>query len=269
MLPSLNSISAIANIIQTRGSMPVVVMAEDFEDYACKYGSPYKLINEYLAHQFLQIWEMRVFPAAFINIKKEHVLDDMLSPRLRLFDFDKPTFGLQYKNEAIDASNILLGLKNDGYELAKFTNRFSLLKIALFDLWLANNDRNHHNYNILIHDYEFIPIDHVDIFDGGRLGNELAQLTDEDSLINSDLALTFLNSKAKLEEYVEVLIEKFPTFVYECGNALPHIIANLPGEWCDDKPLLQQNIITSVIENTVWLSQTNTTFLQLIHNFNR
>ena len=269
MLPSLNSISPISNVINTNGSVPVVVMAEDFEDYACKYDSNTKLTNEYLAHQFLQIWEIPVFPAAFVTIKKEHIPESLLSSRIRLHYFDKPTFGLQYQDDAIDATNILLGLKNDYYELGKFANRFNLLKIALFDLWLANNDRNNNNYNILIQSNEFVPIDHSDIFDGGRLGNELSQLTEEDSLVNSDLALTFLNNKTKIEEFVNGLINKFPIFVQSCGDALPTIIDNLPDEWCNDKPLLTQNIAASVIENTDWLAKTNASFLQLIHNFNR
>ena len=244
-------------------------MAEDFEDYACKYDSNNKLINEYLAHQFLQAWELKVFPAAFVNIKKDHIPDTILSSKIRVHYFDRPTFGLQYQNDAIDATNILLGLKNDYYELAKFANRFNLLKIALFDLWLANNDRNHNNYNILIQSNEFIPIDHSDIFDGGRLGNELSQLTEEDSLIKSDLTLTFLNGKTKIEDYVDELMNKFPIFVKSCGDALPIIIENLPDEWCNDKPLLTQNIAASVIENADWINQTKSSFLQLITNFNR
>ena len=244
-------------------------MAEDFEDYACKYDTTGKLINEYLAHQFLQIWELPVLPAAFVTIKKEHIPENILNARIRLHYFDKPTFGLQYDTQAFDATNILTGLKGAYYELSKFGNRYNLLKIALFDLWLANDDRNHNNYNILIRDNEFIPIDHSNIFDGGRLGHELAQLTDDDSILTSDLAITFLNQKAKVEEEAANLIENFSIFVNNCNELLPTIIENVPEAWCNDKPTLLENIRSAIITNEDWLVETISTFSQLIHKFIR
>lgn len=269
MLPLLQSISEISRIIDTNGSMPIVILADDFEEYACKYDQKSKLINEFIAHQFLQKWNLTVLPAAFVNINKNHVPERFLQGRIRLADFDKPAFGLRYNNDALDATNILLGLKSDNYELGKFVNRLDLLKIALFDLWIANDDRNHNNYNILIVNNTFIPIDHSTIFDGGRLGSELAQLTEDDSILSSDLALTFLNQKTKVEEEANKLIQKFPTFVNDCHEILPVIIESLPREWCDDKPLLLKNIKSSIIDNDDWLNETISSFSQLIHKFIR
>lgn len=269
MLPLLHSISTISRVIETGGSMPVVVLADDFEDYACKYDYKGKLINEFVAHQFLQVWGLPVLPAAFVTIKIDHVPEKFLSGRIRLMDFNKPTFGLRYNGEAALVDNTLLGLKDDTYELNKFVNRFDLIKIALFDLWIANTDRNHGNYNMLIVNKRFIPIDHSDIFEGGRLGNELAQLTDEDSILTSDAALTFLNQKSKVEETAKDLIEKFPTFVNNCNETLSDIIENIPAEWCNDKPRLLGNIRSAVFENEHWLSETISSFSQLIHRFIR
>lgn len=269
MLPKLHSISNITRVIDTDGSKPVVMVANDLEDYACKYDSKNKLINEYIAHQFLPVWGLPVLSAAFVNIKKEHVSEKFLSGRIRLSDFDKPAFGLQYNNEAVDATNVFLGLKNDSYELGKFINRLDLLKIALFDMWLANDDRNHNNYNILIVDYKFVPIDHSNIFDGGRLGNELAQLTKDDSILTSDLALTFLNQKTKVEEEATKLTDNFRTFVSACNEKLPSIIEAIPDEWCNDKATLLANIRSAVIENDSWLKETISSFSELIHKFIR
>jgi hypothetical protein len=269
MLPLVQSISEISRVINTSGSMPVVVLADDLEDYACKYDQKSKLVNEYIAHQFLQKWGLPVFPAAFVNIKREHIPDNIIQGRIRLIDFEKPAFGLRYNNDAIDATNILLGLKNDNYEIGKFTNRLDLLKIALFDFWVANDDRNHNNYNILIVDNQFIPIDHSTIFDGGRLGSQLAQLTEDDSLLTSDLALTFLNQKTKVEEEANKLIQNFPTFVNNCNEILPAIIESLPEEWCNDKPSLLESIKSLIIDNDDWLNETISSFSQLIHKFIR
>lgn len=269
MLPRLQSISNISRVIDTAGSKPVVVAANDLEDYACKYDSKKKLISELIGHQFARIWGLPVLPAAIVNISREHVPENILQARIRLVDFDKPAFGLQYENDALDATNVLLGLKNDSYEIAKFTNRLSLLKIALFDLWLANDDRNQNNYNLLILEHQFIPIDHSNIFDGGRLGDELAQLTEDSSILTSDLALTLLNQKTKVEEEATRLIENFHIFVGNCNEQLPTIIADLPDEWCSDKPLLLYNIQAAVVQNPDWLTDTISSFKELIHKFIR
>jgi len=269
MLPVLESISEIWREIDTNGSMPVVVLTDDFEDYACKYDHRSKLINEFIAHQFLQQWGLPVLPAALVKIKKEHIPERILQGRIRISDFDKPAFGLRYDNEATDATNMLRGLKHDSYEIGKFTNRLDLLKIALFDLWVANDDRNHNNYNILISENKFIPIDHSTIFDGNRLGSELAQITEDDSILSSDLALTFLNQKTKAEAEANKLIQNFPNFVARCNENLPAIIASLPDDWCSDKPTLSNSIQSAIIDNEDWLNETISSFSQLITKFIR
>jgi hypothetical protein len=268
MLPQLSSISAISRIIPTDGSRPVVILAEDLEEYACKYDSSTKLINEYLGHQFLKLWGLLTFPAAFIQIKREHIPTRFLGGRIQVNMFEKPSFGLRYDNDAGEINEALLGLRGDSYELGKFTNRYDLMNIALFDLWLANDDRNH-NYNLLTRGTNFVPIDHSNIFYGNRLGSDLCQLTVEDSILTTDLAITFLNNKQKREDRHAQLVQRFPTFVANCRQALPQLIEDIPDEWCNDKARLEHNIISSVMDNDLWLKQTIFSFSELIHNFNR
>ncbi len=269
MLDQLISVQNISRVIPTNGSLPVVVMADDLEDYACKYDSGAKLINDYLGHQFLQHWGLPVFPAAFVKIQRAHIPADILSGRLQIHHFDKPSFGLRYNNDAAGINDILLGLRGDSYEIAKFTNRYDLLNIGLFDLWLANNDRNENNSNLLVVGNSFIAIDHADIFDGGRLGWPLSQLTAEDSILSSEFAATFLGNKIKREARYKELLVKFPKFVANCRDALPALIDNFPNEWSNDKALLTENIMSSVMDNPIWLDQTISSFSELIHNFNR
>lgn len=270
MLANLSSISTISRVIDTAGSYPVVVMAEDIEEYACKYDAPSKLINEYIGYQFLQLWGFELFPAAFIQIKREHVPDNILGGRIQIPMFERPAFGLLYNNNAGDINNALLGLRKDSYEIAKFEQRFEeLMKIGLFDLWLANDDRNHNNYNLLTIGNRFIPIDHSNLFDGNGLGRKLSPLTWEDSVLSSDLAITFLNNRKKMTAMHDELLENFPIFVTSCKAALSDIVLAMPDVWCNDKADLIERISTSVIDNPAWIQQTNTTFSELIHNFNR
>lgn len=269
MLANLTSISTISRVIDTAGSHPVVVMAEDIEEYAYKYDASSKLINEYIGHQFLQLWGFELFPAALVQIKREHIPTNILGSRIQIPMFDRPTFGLQYNNDAGEINDALLGLRKDSYEIAKFEHRFDeLMKIGLFDIWLANDDRNHNNYNLLTIGNRFIPIDHSNLFDGNGLDRNLSPLTWEDSLLSSDLAITFLNNKKKMIMMHNELLENFPIFVESCDAALFDIVSAIPDVWCNDKAGLIERISTSVIDNPAWIQQTNTTFSELIHNFN-
>ncbi|WP_175635845.1 HipA family kinase [Pedobacter ghigonis] len=269
MLNIRSSIAKISRVIPTGGSLPVVVMADNLEDYVCKYDFGTKLINEYLGHQFLQLWEIGVFSAAFVNIKRDHVPAEILNGRIQGHLFDKPCFGLQYENNALSVNDIIIGSSGDRYELDKFEDRFSLMDIGLFDLWLANDDRNQNNSNLLLLENRLVPIDHSNLFDGDGLGRELSPLTWEDSIIHSDIAKVLLNSKLKREARHQQLLEQFPIFVSRCRQALPDLIAGIPNQWCNDKALLREQITSSVMDNQKWLDQTISSFSELIHNFNR
>ena len=113
-MPDLKvSITEIVRLIPTTGSLPVVVMADDLEEYVCKYDSGSKLINEYVSYRFLEIWGLPLLPAAFLTVKPEHVRKDLLQPRLQLHHFVKPCFALQFEHNALDINNLLLGLKGN------------------------------------------------------------------------------------------------------------------------------------------------------------
>lgn len=267
------SITEISRVIKTDGSLPVVVMADDFEDYVCKYDQANKLINEYIGYKFLEAWELYLPQVAFVYIRPEHIKQEFLQNRLQRYHFQKPCFALRFEDNAIDVNAFLLGLKGDYNELAKFSNRLDILKIALFDLWIANNDRNGNNFNLLVvseqNKYRICPIDHSDIFDGRRLGNELAQLTQEDSILSSELAKVFTTNKTLVDAYIQDLLSKFYTFVANCGDILHDIVHDLPEEWCQNRDLLEEQIRGAVIENRVWLVDTERNFKELIQTFIR
>ncbi|WP_308420722.1 HipA family kinase [Parapedobacter defluvii] len=268
MLPSRVSISPISRAIETGGSRPVVVMADDFEEYICKYDSNGKLINEYCSLCFLDAWGIPHLPGALVNILPEHINPEIISNRTQPHHFGKPSFGLRYQKETVDVSNMFVGLKGNYHELGKYQSRHTLLKIALFDLWLANTDRSANNYNLLVQSveerFQIIPIDHSDVFDGCRLGQELAQLTPEDSILYADLAHVLLYNPKKIADEANAILDNFPTFVLNCGNMLPDIVAGMPDGWCLNKQQLEQQIREAVVENNAWLKDTEANFRELV-----
>ena len=248
-------------------------MADDFEEYLCKYDANSKLINEYCALCFLDAWEIRHLPGAFVKIQAEHINPEVISNRTQPHHFAKPTFGLRYHTDVMDVSNLLVGLKSDYHELHKYRSRSTLLKIALFDLWLANTDRSVNNYNLLLQPegdgFQIVPIDHSEIFDGCRLGQQLAQLTLEDSILYADLAHVLLYNPKKIAEEANRILDNFPTFVLNCGNMLSNIIVGVPDEWCANKQQLEQQIREAVIEDQVWLADTAANFKELVATLTR
>ena len=115
--------------------------------------------------------------------------------------------------------------------------------------------------------YEITPIDHSDIFDGCRLGQELAQLTRYDSILSSDLAGTLLYSNKKIAEDTQLVLNNFHNFVIACGNALTGIIAGIPNSWCADKEFLHDQIKSSIIEKASWIADTEENFKELIQEY--
>lgn len=268
MIPIYNSIAPIEKVAGTNGSWPIIILAENIEYYICKYDSVSKLINEYLAHQFLQIWGIPVFEAAFVQIRQEHILDKFIEGRLQKWMFNKPTFGLLYNENAPDVTMVLPELRGDYNEINKFVNRKDLLKIALFDLWVAHNDRNINHYNMLIrptdNGFEFVPIDHSEIFDGSNLGGKISQLTEEDSILSSELLKTFVFRKRNAQEISLEIVNNFSNFVNNCNDKLPEIVAGIPDEWCKDKTSILNSVRDLIVENQSWLDETIKNFKELV-----
>ena len=55
--------------------------------------------------------------------------------------------------------------------------------IALFDFWMANEDRNANNYNLMydVNAHLFVPIDYGCVFNTATYDYSLSQLTETDS----------------------------------------------------------------------------------------
>lgn len=278
MLEIKTSVQPIDVVIETSGSRPVIVRDENLEDFVCKYDSSQKLIKEYLAHHFLQVWGLPVLSAVFVDVLPEHidpitVRQGVITNRTQPHHFRKTCFGTLYIADSLLMSNTLQGLKSNFTELKKYVNKNDFLKIALFDLWIVNTDRNHGNYNILIQsigrEYLITPIDHSEIFDGFDIGNDLNQLTPEDSILTSELASVFLSDNKKTDMEVRILLDNFPNFVKGCSEILPKLVENCPDSWCQNKPKLLQDL-KKFMEDEAWIQSTMQNFIELVqHHFNR
>lgn len=240
--------------LQTNGSKPLRVLCDDYNQYICKYnkgrGFPFSLFNEYIASCFLKIWKIQAPDFAFVNIEKDHVKQT----GLRFYYFDSLCYGSQinpdYKD--VDMFFVEMSMHNSSYD----SLRESLLKIAIFDIWLSNEDRSEHNYNLLF-DFRkkiLIPIDHSDIFNGNNIDKELVQIAEEESILTSMLfKRTFSRILPKNIRQLRLKIaEEFKSYVAQCQKKLPEILQATPNEWLPDRTFLSQRL--SRLFSDDWIS---------------
>lgn len=243
--------------------MPAVVECDDLKDYVCKYGKVYDLLNEYLAYSFAENWNIPTPPFCFVNVKENHVPRNVSKNY-----FVYTCFATEYLEQAKDINDYLLTWKDSPNLIKQISNKPDFLLIGLFDLWLCNEDRNHNNSNLLLNpvenSYIITAIDHVNIFNTNSLfegfnnKNRLTELTDNESIINSNYTKMFFKQKDLTKELIEELIEKFYICVENCRQSFKSIVKNVPKDWNIEED--RYELIASQIFNADWTQQTEQTF---------
>lgn len=231
-------ISSLAEIppegcLETKGSRPLRVLCSDLNHYICKYftgeGPATSLFNEYIAWCFLNEWGLPVPAMAIVQISVGHTLQTNMPAHY----FRRPCFGSFYHRNYLDVDQFFAGWKYSVKSHEKLQQ--SILAIAMFDLWVANEDRTWNNNNLLFNPNlnEFIPIDHVMAFNGNNLDKEPYPLTVEDSILNSSLVRR-LFSRTLQRERNELRLNTINTFqhdVIRCHTRLSSYLRHVPEAW--------------------------------------
>lgn len=175
---------------------------------------------------FLKIWGIRTPDIAFINVLPEHIFD-CINHGLQPYFFKKRCFGSLYLEQSKEFEDFLSMTKRS--QLAKI-HSIDLLKIALFDLWLANEDRVRNNPNLLLNFEEdggyIYAIDHERIINS-NIGLPLSQLTHEESILAHDLLNILFKGDKNITKKIEEICTNFNDFVVSCKQNLEEIIVLL------------------------------------------
>jgi len=272
-LAFLQSISPINKVFQTNGSNPVKVLCEDLNEYVCKYsrGNPASgLFNEYLAASFLRVWNLSVPEFRVITIQAKHITPEYQSTTVQPRFFQSPCFGSKHYEygKEIDPSIGVIDTKI----VKQIRNKGDLLAIALFDLWMANEDRNHNNYNLLLDSredgYAFMPIDHEKCFNTNSLTSQrgLVILTEDETLVNTELSkLVFRNFK-ELEALIDQIANDYYLWVAECQNGLENVINAMPDQWGIAKADKIAQLNAALFQNA-WIDNCCETFKEYSSTF--
>lgn len=263
------SITNILRQFNTNGSQPVLVMANNHQDYVCKYprsaaNFSKPLVNEYLGSCFLKQWNINTPDIAVVQVKPEHINEEIFN--LQPAWFKRPCFGSQY-NRYFQEFDKFVGSSSQNKGI-KANNNF--LRTALFDIWVGNDDRNIGNFNLMIDTTNFnnlVSIDHGDIFNTSSIygGRELYLLSYEDSILSSPLLTKIYTKKTFYSKVFRTNLEKeYYLCIDRCERNFAEIIKDLPSEWCDDKPNLS-SIVSANLFNDEWKKNCWKLFLEFIH----
>ena len=237
LLKRLKCILPIIDRYNTKGSQPILVMGEDFNQWVCKYRDINKLFNELLAYEFAKLWDICIPESALIEINYDkHVQTFSDKKGLERRFFEKECFESQLLIDALDVNSSMLGNKE---VVRKIENKDDLLKISLFDIWLSNEDRNCGNYNLLLKTIEgergytlFYIIDNTEIFNSSIAYTQgLADITEQDTVLSSELAVLLFKKDTQIVKKVDTLLNLFPSFVESCKKELSNIYQQIPQKW--------------------------------------
>ena len=236
----LNSIDVISKQYPT-GEDPVLVMCSDMNFYICKYirnsASAQKLACEFIGAKMAKVWEMNSPSVSFVNIKPEHWSNSFIRPKVMT-----TMLGSKY------LTSVDYVLPSTFDKLAKTSAIVKqLLKIALFDFWVANEDRNENNSNLLydVINKNFVPIDFGCILNNADFQSPMMQLTSTDTIINSSLFkyLTEGNISLSLKKYAIDLQKIYTKYVEQCQKQVDIITEDIPSDWNIPMNLIKNKLV--------------------------
>lgn len=153
-----------------------------------------------------------------------------------------------------------------------------LMHIALFDLWLSNEDRNANNANLMydmVND-DIVAIDYGCCFNTATFDYPLSLLTESESILCSDLFLHLSNdiSSERMYQIADILLNiDLPSYLHDCQTGL--VVAQwddeanrelgctfIPSAWNIDRERLA-NMIEELLSEK-WISRVKTGFIETL-----
>jgi len=266
-LESIKPIIA-SDVFQTTGNMPLLVLCSDLNEYVTKYNKnrppSTQLFNEFICASFLDIWSSKVPETAFIKIKREHITKELSMP----FTWFKSTcFGSKRYRYYKEVDQFFI---DSSVPIVKSNfNQDDFLKIGLFDIWIANEDRNPENTNLLYFidengGYQFVPIDHGAAFNSNNLNKGLVPITEQETLLFKPLINKICKKRSlKDENYLKEIEEEFYFCIRNCEKEFPEILTRIPSDWKIDTAKISDLFEKTLFADS-WIDTTFRTFLTFI-----
>lgn len=258
-IPSLSSVKSIEKQFQT-GEEPLLVVCSNMEAYICKYmrsgSSAYKLACELAGAIMAHSWNLNTPDIAFVHVRKEHWTGSFSQ-----YISSKPLIGFKREFGVVDI--------NPGTFLEVVPSLSvveQLMDIALFDFWIANEDRNYNNSNLMykVSKQKLVSIDYGCIFNTATFDYPMSQLTSTDTILYSDLFSHIIvdKSKQQVNDIVEKLNYELHEKINRCENSIQLILKALPSEWLVPLPLVESKLLQ--LFETRWINNVWNNFVECL-----
>ncbi len=210
---------------KTSGHSPFLATCNDFEKYVVKHdkGKSLCIINEFLACFLLEHFGLPFAASALVDIPFSIIKDNptLSDKNKKAIYYEKPCFGSSFFKEIIDINNFGLNYTSDFFK--RLNNPLEVLRIALFDAWVENDDRKPTNYNMLLvkdtGKYKAVPIDHSFIFETishSFLDPSLFVAKDNDHLLEAGFGFFVKKQFTINERFVENERSYFLSSIHSC-----------------------------------------------------
>jgi hypothetical protein len=145
------TVTSIIKQYDTDGHSPYLVLSDELEKYVLKtfknsHDRP-SIVKEFLCTSLLKCWNINTPSVATMSLSPE-VLDSSYVLNNNRFSYSTSYFGSTLMENAIDLQ-LFISAKGK-IPSRKILNPEILLEIALFDIWIENDDRKPSNNNLLL-----------------------------------------------------------------------------------------------------------------------
>ena len=258
----LDSIKDIQKQYET-GENPVLVMCSDKNEYVCKYmrslNPAYKLVCEFIGSHLVEKWNIRSPKMNLVKIKAEHWSNFLSTNCIRT----APALGYMMLNSVVDITQTT-------YSHIQLSKKVlaQLLKIALFDFWVANEDRTYNNANLLydVKCDELVSIDYGGIFNTSTFEYPMCQLTMTDTILYAEIFKQFKNrfSNNEIRTVAVGLEDYYRKSVDNCRGVLESVVLRIPLEWKVDNDIIFSKLMQLFDES--WVDDVWTNFVECLND---
>lgn len=235
----LKKVTLITKQYTTDGHSPFLVLTEDFEQYVLKppldSNNKPSIVREFICSQLLKIWQIKTPPATTLCLSDELLTSDFVK-RNKSLQQNTTFFGSFYEPNSIDLQKFFGASSKVGQR--RIANIADLLDIALFDIWVENDDRKPSNNNIILKpvnkSFQILPIDNALTFASmsfESLNPEYVSFSDNDSILFSPLGLSAIGLAKKNRDWVQLAQEKFYLCTLEAERSFQQICDYLPTDY--------------------------------------
>ena len=256
----IDSAKRIENQFRT-GEEPVLVMCSDVNIYVCKYMrsslAAYKLACELIGARMADAWQLNTPSIALVRIKSSHWAGINQSHSL-----SAPSIGSRWLDGVVDITPSTYAKVPKTIDTLE-----QLMRIALFDFWIANEDRNANNAN-LMYDVvcsRLVSIDYGCIFNTATFEYPLSQLTTTDTILWSDLFhhLAQGQEPTSIQEVAGHLKEEYDNDLQRASVQVNQIVREIPTEWKVSQSVVKEKLLQLFDER--WTAEVWDNFMECLN----